>query len=763
MNLRSRPAQACLTALLVTLLAIGVVTAPPATAATGDEVIGWLEVENGTISGGPVFNSGDHGNFSGTGSYTFRETGMSSTMTVTAPEAGVYPVYVRYAAGPLSAEENVTRSMGLLTNGGSRQQMALPMTSFTDWETWRFVEYDVTLAKGTNTIAVHCDRGIDTCRLNFDAVQVGGTAADPCRAAPADRGFEPMFDGTFASFDGWRKAGAGGFGRQAGCFIRGFGGRGATWYTEAQSGRYTLQLDWRRNGSDRQSSVYLASSSRSGADPVGGFRIPIGTDTGAILPTGGTAKPADAAAVADAVNGIGEWNRYTIQVTPARLRVLLNGSVVNSLEGPGAIATAGYVGLENRASGLNVDFKDIQVQGDVELGRIAAPVQRALGVGESVLGNLVAEAERRATGAQIGLVDPDGLGADLLGHPGGYPAAVTRQEAAAALPSDEPLVTMRLTGEQVRAVLEAQWPGAAERLGTSTGFTYTYDPTAALGSRVTGMWLHGTPIDPAASYDAVATASLTTLGSDRHDTGRTGLDALAEHLEQVAGIPTGSSPLQPDVTQHAVGVAYPGGATASYTVGGALAVDLTSLGFSAASDPKDAEVRVSVGGRALGAFPVDGQGSAAVRTTLPADLAAGPATVAIVGSTTGTGVRLPITVVAAPPAGGGPPSTPTPPPAEKVQAKVSVRVQPKRVVAGATRPKFAVVVTAPGRTPTGAVRVKVGARTYVAQLRSGAATVRLARFRKPGAVRATVSYAGDAQVAPTTTSTRIRVVKPRRR
>ena len=114
---------------------------------------------------------------------------MTSTMSVTAPAAGAYPIYVRYAAGPLGADENVTRSMGLLTNGGARQQMSLPMTSLENWEAWEFVEYDVTLNQGANTVALQCDRGIDFCRLNFDAIQVGGTAPDPCLATTTEPGY----------------------------------------------------------------------------------------------------------------------------------------------------------------------------------------------------------------------------------------------------------------------------------------------------------------------------------------------------------------------------------------------------------------------------------------------------------------------------------------------------------------------------------------------------------------------------------------------
>lgn len=362
---RTLVATAAAAASLLATMAAAPPAAPAAAAAApGDEVIAWVEVEDGVIAGNPGLNSGDHGNFSGTGSYTFRETGMTSTMTVTAPEAGVYPVHIRYAAGPLGADENVTRSMGLLTNGGARQQVSYPMTSFGDWETWRFASAQVTLAAGTNTIAVQCDRAIDFCRLNFDAIQVGGATPDPCVATPPAEGWTSLYDGTFATFDGWRKAGAGGFGRQTDCAIRSIRGAGATWFTQQQAAPYTLDLDWRRNDSNDDSSVHLASSARVGA-PTDGYRVRIGAeDTGVIETVGGAQQPADAAALAAAVHPVGEWNTYRIEVTATSITLRLNGVVVNTLEAP--VPAAGFIGLENRSFLDQVDFRDIQTRAGVE-------------------------------------------------------------------------------------------------------------------------------------------------------------------------------------------------------------------------------------------------------------------------------------------------------------------------------------------------------------------------------------------------------------
>ena len=860
-------------ALCLAVGAVGLlgVAAAPAHAAVGDDVIGWVEVEDGAISGGPGLNSGDHGNFSGSGSYTFRETGMQSVMTVTAPAAGVYPVYIRYAAGPLGADENVTRSMGLLTNGGARQVVSYPMTSLENWEAWRFATAQVTLQQGTNTLAVQCDRATDFCRLNFDAIQVGGTAPDPCAATPVTPGYTSLFDGTFASFDGWRKAAVGGFGRQSDCTIRSYRGRGATWNTTQQATPYTLELDWRRIGSNDDSSVHLASSSRAGADPVGGYSIPIGADTGAIVPAGGTLQPADPTALAAALRPIGQWNTYRIEVTDTRLEVFLNGTRVNAMNR--AVAASGFIGLENRSLSDRVHFQRIQVRPDVEVGALAAPFTRATLAdgttnpgGESTLGNLVAEAQRWATrtpelgGAQLAFVAPDALGADL------DQATVTYRQAGLVQPSGDPLVNLRLTGEQVRTVLEQQWQRTASgdvparpflRLGTSTGFTYTYDPTRPEGSRVTGTWLDGVALVPTTTYSVTVSSSLAAGGDNfraflggtgRQTTTVDGQDALVGYLGALADPATGGTPLAPDLTQHSVGVAFPGGAPASYVVGGPIAVDLTSLVHSAPSDQADTAVLVSLGGRSLGSFPVDATrgttpydeyGAAAVRATVPADTPAGPTTLSIVGDRTGTTVTLPVTVraiatsttsVAVSPAAvpvvrgvasvavtvastdgtpngdvavyvdgalrstvalvDGRVTVPVGPFATvgnrsvearylgdattspstsrsatvrvvKAAARLAVKVQPAKIVAGRTQATLAITATAAGLTPSGTVTVKIGAKTYSGTLRNGAVKIKLARFAKPGPVKAVVAYAGDARTAAASTTVKLTVKKGR--
>ncbi len=145
--------------------------------------------------------------------------------------------------------------------------------------------------------------------------------------------------------------------------------------------------------------------------------------------------------------------------------------------------------------------------GSVELGQIAAAVQPGRPAssggtdenrgGESTLGNFVAEVQRWATESDDRRWRPDRV--HEPGRPArrpdgtagdGYPEALTYKQAADVQPFANTLVNMRLTGAQIKTVLEQQWQRDATATsrrvrscgsGTSKGFNYTYDPAAARG------------------------------------------------------------------------------------------------------------------------------------------------------------------------------------------------------------------------------------------------------------------------------------------
>ena len=127
---------------------------------------------------------------------------------------------------------------------------------------------------------------------------------------------------------------------------------------------------------------------------------------------------------------------------------------------------------------------------------------------ESALGDLVANALRDTLapadlgGAQIGVVNPGGLRAELFYAPDGV---VTTAEANSVLPFVNNLWTTTLTGAQVKTMLEQQWQTDANgnvpsrpylALGLSDNVTYTYDATAAQGSHITSVIVDGVASGP---------------------------------------------------------------------------------------------------------------------------------------------------------------------------------------------------------------------------------------------------------------------------
>jgi 5'-nucleotidase len=127
--------------------------------------------------------------------------------------------------------------------------------------------------------------------------------------------------------------------------------------------------------------------------------------------------------------------------------------------------------------------------------------------GESPLGDIVADAQLAATsaaangGAVIAFTNPGGVRADITHKENG---GVTYADLFASQPFRNQLVTITLTGKQIKDMLEQQWldPKRPRILQVSRGFSYAWDGSKGDGERVLPerMSLHGQPVDPAASY-----------------------------------------------------------------------------------------------------------------------------------------------------------------------------------------------------------------------------------------------------------------------
>lgn len=324
-------------------------------------------------------------------------------------------------------------------------------------------------------------------------------------------------------------------------------------------------------------------------------------------------------------------------------------------------------------------------KGSVPLGEITADLNRGVQDNasenrgaESTLGNFVADVQLWATqelGSQIAFMNPGGLRADLKyalnpTTPGDATGVVTYSEAAAVQSFANTLVTKDLTGEQIKLALEQQWqPVGASRpflkLGVSEGLTYTYDPAAPAGSRITSILLDGAPLDPAGVYKVTVNSFLASggdnfgafaEGTNSADSGRVDLASMVDYFE---ANPT----VSPDYAQRAVGVTVSAPDADGYSAGDQVTLGLSSLLFTN-DGPRAGTAVVSADGVELGSAAIDPTivnttdevGRASVTITIPEGTRAGELPLTITVPETGTTATVTLT------------TTYTAPPVESVTA-----------------------------------------------------------------------------------------------
>jgi 5'-nucleotidase len=154
-------------------------------------------------------------------------------------------------------------------------------------------------------------------------------------------------------------------------------------------------------------------------------------------------------------------------------------------------------------------------------GSVTATLSHApKNTGESPLGDVIADAQLAATqaadagGAVIAFTNPGGIRTDLVKRDDG---AISYADLFSSQPFRNQLVTVTLTGAQIRNVLEQQWhdPKLPRILQVSNGFNYTWDAAKPYGEHVAAdtLSLDGQRIDPAASY-RVTVNNYLSVGGD---------------------------------------------------------------------------------------------------------------------------------------------------------------------------------------------------------------------------------------------------------
>ena len=169
---------------------------------------------------------------------------------------------------------------------------------------------------------------------------------------------------------------------------------------------------------------------------------------------------------------------------------------------------------------LQVDARLDKMVGETEVDLDGEQVRSR----ETNLGDLVTDIMRAATGADAALINGGSIRASL--HRG----KVKAKDVYAALPFDNYLVAIRLTGRQLRQALEhgVSAPEArAGRFPQVSGLSFTYSRRAPVGERVRGVLVQGRPLDPGKQY-VVATNDFLAAGGD-------GYLAFGEALKSGAG------------------------------------------------------------------------------------------------------------------------------------------------------------------------------------------------------------------------------------
>ncbi|KQM22331.1 bifunctional metallophosphatase/5'-nucleotidase [Novosphingobium sp. Leaf2] len=218
----------------------------------------------------------------------------------------------------------------------------------------------------------------------------------------------------------------------------------------------------------------------------------------------------------------------TLTIDPATHKVIAKRAHNVIVQSPGYTSARGdapntplYTQFQPRADIAAYVGRYVQdAQGLISrpVGRLSGAVAKVEGVVETggTLGNLIADSQLAASrdaGAQIAFTNPFGIRTTVDPGPGGV---VTFGQVYAVEPFNNELVTMTLTGAQLRSVIEQGLDdtGQKQGLAPSAGLTYSFDMRRPSGQRLVSLTFNGKPIDPAARYRVTVVNFLAEGGDD---------------------------------------------------------------------------------------------------------------------------------------------------------------------------------------------------------------------------------------------------------
>lgn len=175
------------------------------------------------------------------------------------------------------------------------------------------------------------------------------------------------------------------------------------------------------------------------------------------------------------------------------------------VEPDAAAAAEVQVYVDELDAALNVDIGTTETELDSRRASVRST--------ETAIGNLIADAMRDATGADVAITNGGGIRADRTYEAG---TVLTRRDILSELPFGNVTVLMEVDGATIREALEngvSRIEDGAGRFPQVSGLSFLFDPSAPAGSRVSEVMVGDEPLFDTNTY-TLATNDYMAGGGD---------------------------------------------------------------------------------------------------------------------------------------------------------------------------------------------------------------------------------------------------------
>jgi 5'-nucleotidase len=163
-------------------------------------------------------------------------------------------------------------------------------------------------------------------------------------------------------------------------------------------------------------------------------------------------------------------------------------------------------------------YKTLLDQLEVRVGATSVPLDalsKSVRSKETDVGNFIADAYRKAVGADIGFVNGGSIRADLAYSPG----PLTKRDVLSMLPFNNPIVKVEVSGKTLMELLEHGVARSREdsepgRFPQVSGLKFVFDAGKLPGQRITQASVNGKAVDLNAKYTIATSDFLVSRGGD---------------------------------------------------------------------------------------------------------------------------------------------------------------------------------------------------------------------------------------------------------